>query len=80
MSTCVSIGDTGQLVAVQPQPADLTTCQLVVMTPVEFSNATQVADPAQAAEFFSFGFSMVVVSYLAGLAVGSVLRVVRQAR
>ena len=38
------------------------------------------ADPVQAGEFFGYGFFLVVASYLAGWAVGSITKVVRQGR
>ena len=50
----------------------------VLLTPADYQ-ATQV-DPALVAQSFSYGFSLIVVSYLFGLVVGSILRTVRSAR
>lgn len=78
MANCVVINGAGAVVTVDPQPADITTCQYVVMTPAEFSQASQVPDNTLAAQFFGFGFFMVVASFLGGWAVGSVLKIVRR--
>lgn len=77
MANCVSIDGTGAVVNVEPQPTDISTCQYVVMTPVEFSTASQVPDTTLAGQFFGFGFFMVVASYLAGWAVGAIRKTVR---
>lgn len=79
MAACVVVNLSGSFVLADPQPINMAGCQgYVIMTPPEFSQATQVPDSAQAAEFFGFGFFMVVASYLAGWAVGSILKIVRQ--
>lgn len=79
MAACVLVNQSGALIWADPQPGSIADCQTyVVMSPAEFSQASQVADSTQAAEFFGFGFFMVVASFLAGWAVGSVLKVVRQ--
>jgi len=78
MAACVAVNQSGYFVLADPQPINLADCQsYVMMTPPEFSQATQVPDSAQAAEFFGFGFSMVVASYLAGWAVGTIRKTVR---
>ncbi len=78
MAVCVSVNQAGALMLTDPQPTNITDCQsYVVMLPAEFSQASQIPDSTQAAEFFGFGFSMVVVSFLAGWAVGAVRKTVR---
>lgn len=78
MALCIGLDlSTGAIAGVVPQPTDLTTCQAVVLTPAEFSSASQIPDPAEAAEFFTFGFGMVVASYLAGWAVGVIRKTVQ---
>ena len=80
MAACVLVNQSGALMWADPQPANIADCQAyVVMSPAEFSQASQVADPAQAADFFGFGFFMVVASYLAGWAVGAIRETVRSA-
>ena len=77
MANCVSIDGIGNVVTVNPQPADMITCSFVILTPAEFSNASQVPDMTAASEFFGFGFFMVVASFLAGWAVGQLRKTVR---
>lgn len=79
MAVCVSISQTGAVQWVEPQPSNIADCQTyALITPPEFSQVSQVSDTALAAQFFGFGFFMVVASYLGGWAVGSVLKIVRQ--
>lgn len=80
MGKCVEVNLDGVLVESNPQPSLLESCSYVVMTPQEFSQSAQVPDTTLSSQFFAFGFFMVVASYLGGWAVGSVLKVVRQAR
>ncbi len=80
MAACVLVNPSGVLMWADPQPANIADCpSYVVMAPAEFSQASQIADSSQAAEFFGFGFFMVVASYLAGWAVGSIRKTVRSA-
>jgi hypothetical protein len=78
MANCVFINGAGSVVSADPQPSEINTCTYVLMTPVEFSQVSQVPDTTLAAQFFSFGFFMVVASFLGGWAVGSVLKIVRR--
>ena len=79
MAACAVVDQSGAIVLANPQPGSMADCQaFVALTPTEFSQASQVPDPAEASAFFGFGFFMVVASYLGGWAVGSVLKVVRQ--
>jgi hypothetical protein len=51
----------------------------LLLTPSEYQ-VSQVVDPAQVAEIFSYGFALVMASYLGGWAVGQVLKTLRSAR
>ena len=77
MANCVSIDGIGNVVTVNPQPTDMITFSFVILTPAEFNNVSQVPDMTLAAQFFGFGFSMVVASFLGGWAVGTIRKTVR---
>lgn len=77
MPRCVIIDGSGAVLDVTPQPDGISACAFVMMTPLEFSQAAQVPDTSLAAEFFGFGFSMVVASFLGGWAVGSIRKAIR---
>jgi len=77
MANCISIDGSGGVVSVTPQPTDISTCQFVVLTPAEFTQASQAPDTTLAGQFFAFSFFMVVGAYLAGWAVGVLRRTVR---
>ena len=84
MSVCVSVvAGYGAVFAVSPQPTDMSTCTALLLTPSEVSalktSSSSSPDPATVAEFFSFGFALVVGAYLSGLAVGYIRRTVRRA-
>jgi len=78
MANCISIDGSGGVASTTPQPTDISTCQFVVLTPAEFTQASQVPDTTLAAQLFGFGFFMVVASFLGGWSVGSVLKIVRR--
>lgn len=80
MTTCVQSDVNGNLQVVNPQPADLSACQFIILAPVEVPGISQALDGAQAGGFFAFGFSCIVISYLAAFAVGVNLKVLRTAR
>lgn len=79
MALCIE-NSAGQLAVVTPQPTDLTTCQFLLLAPSEVSGATAAFNTAEASGFFMFGFSCIMISYLAAYAVGSHLKALRQAR
>jgi hypothetical protein len=67
------------LVTTPVQPADLSTCAVVLVTGSELSALTGIAFPAPAdfGEVWGFGFVMVVSSYVIGWGAGAVLRFFR---
>lgn len=70
---------TGAVVTVSPQPADLSTCAVVLIPGSEVSaiSGISIPTPADFGTAWAFGFSLVVGSYLIGWAVGAVLRFVK---
>ena len=62
--------------AAASQPADVTTCTLVLTSPAELSTLNGLAfpTPADAATAWAFGISCVVGSYATSWGVGAVLR------
>lgn len=61
------------------QPADLSTCAVVLVTGSELSAVTGISFPAPAdfATVWAMGFSLVVSSYIIGWGAGSVLRFIK---
>jgi len=79
MALCVSADLSGVISIVTPQPADLSSCTMLVLSASELPAIQQSLDSVQAAEFFSYGFSAVMICYLAGFAVAAIRRPVRSA-
>lgn len=76
---CAQFDTTGALIASPIQPADLATCQAVLITGSELSAVTGIAfpSPADFGAAWTLGFTLVVSSYLIGWAPGAVLRFFR---
>ena len=72
----------GNLQASAIQPADLSTCAVVLVTGSELSALTGVMfpAPADASPVFAWGFSLVVVSYMFAWGCGAVLNFIREPR
>lgn len=67
-------------VAVTPtQPADLSTCAVVLVSGSELSAVTGISfpSPVDFGAAWSVGFTLVVGSYIVGWAVGTLLRFIR---
>ena len=73
---------TGSVVVAAVQPADLSTCAVVLVTGSELSALSGVSFPApgDASLVWVWGFSLVVVSYLFAWAVGAVVNSIKEHR
>jgi fructose-specific phosphotransferase system IIC component len=76
---CAAPDSSGAIVAAAVQPADLSTCAVVLVTGSELSALTGVAfpAPADASEVWAWGFSLVVVSYMFAWGVGTVVNFIK---
>jgi hypothetical protein len=71
---------TGTLAPLSPQPADLSTCAVVLVTGSELSALSGVSfpAPADAGEVWAWGFSLVVVSYMFAWGTGAVINFIKE--
>lgn len=62
------------------QPADMSTCAVVLVTGAELGSLTAFAvpTPAEFATVWAWGFTSVVGTYLLGWAVGTVVNFIRK--
>jgi hypothetical protein len=76
---CAQPDASGAITAAPSQPADLSTCPVVLITGSELSAVTGISFPAPAdfAAAWSVGFTLVVGSFVIGWYVGVVLRSIR---
>lgn len=77
---CAFIDASGQVLASGTQPADMSSCAVVLVTGAELGSLTAFAvpTPAQFATVWAWGFSLVVGSYLMSWAVGAVVNFLRK--
>lgn len=70
---------TGAVSAASVQPADLSTCAVVLVTGSELSAVTGISfpSPADFSSAWGVGFVLVVGCYLIGWSAGAVLRFIR---
>lgn len=71
----VETQDGAYLRATQRQPPDVADCQLVILqgSDTAYFSVFKIPTPTEFGAAWAWGFSIVVVSYLAGWAVGAVL-------
>ena len=76
---CAQPDASGVLTVAASQPADMATCPVVLITGSELSAVTGIAfpSPADFAEAWAVGFTMVVISFMLGWGAGTVLRFFR---
>jgi hypothetical protein len=76
---CAQVNPDGSIASAAVQPADLSTCAVVLVTGSELSAVTGISfpSPADFGTAWAFGFTLVVSSYVIGWAAGAVLRFIR---
>ena len=76
---CAAPDGSGAVVVAPVQPIDPSTCAVVLVTGSELSALTGVSfpAPADAAEVWAWGFSLVVISYMFAWGVGAVVNSIK---
>ena len=72
---CAGLDQSGNVVALSTQPIDLSGCAVVLVTGEEYASLTKIIVPTASdfAFYWSWGFSMVVVTFLVAWFAGKVV-------
>lgn len=77
---CAGIDTSGVVLMASTQPADMSSCSVVLVTGAELGSLTAFAvpTPTQFATVWAWGFSLVVGAYLIGWAAGAVVNFIKR--